>query len=255
MLSLLVPHGQAGKPRVRNVAGPRNAFLLAYNSNMDRAGLQVFERSGACPLCAEFETGSTPAAWQPNLVGRYQLWTGSAVVIAALTPLRAGHVMVLPARHVQSFAAAGSAERDAALAVAARLAGAQWMNSEELLAFEHGVAPGKAEGCGISHAHIHLVPVTKSECAAMLNAAAAEDGTQSPADWASLRGQSYLRVWSVTTGDAICLTGPFSSQTLRRIAAQVLRSEHNDWRRHGNWSAMRTTDLALARLTGAAYAA
>src|SRR5688572_5269259 len=108
------------------------------------------EESAACIFCSALARGDA----EPLMVFRGRL----SYVILNLYPYNNGHLMVVPNRHVGSFAAATADEltelmrftRDAEIALT---------EAYQPQGINIGVNLGRAAGAGIlEHVHIHLVP-------------------------------------------------------------------------------------------------
>jgi hypothetical protein len=119
-------------------------------------------------------------------------------------------------------------------------------------AFEHG--PGEAHrtvGCGVDHAHVHLVPVE-----ACLKTAAApfmpNDASWSAAGWKRCRaafeaGQDYLYLEQPLGNGLISVHREFGSQVFRKaIAAHLGVPEQFSWREHPQSDVIARTVRQLA---------
>jgi diadenosine tetraphosphate (Ap4A) HIT family hydrolase len=118
----------------------------------------------ACDFCDELAGGQKNA--YRLLCGRHAperlvCQTPDLVAVPSLGGLGVVHVLVLPIRHVPSFAGASRSERAGARAMIVGLMSALARPGCEWLIFEHGLADelSTGGGCGISHAHLHLVLV------------------------------------------------------------------------------------------------
>jgi diadenosine tetraphosphate (Ap4A) HIT family hydrolase len=115
-----------------------------------------------CCLCEEISSKAFPKQYQgPYPVStRICVDTGEFVVLPTLSPLSAGHVLVLPYRHVSNLAALPPTARLELLSCAESVS-KRIIESfgPTLYFFEHGVsASGMA--CGIDHAHLHILPLS-----------------------------------------------------------------------------------------------
>jgi len=114
-------------------------------------------------------------------------------------------------------------------------------------AFEHGACgPGRQVGCGVDHAHVHLVPLAFD-----LSAAAVEllpqgtgwvSGSISDCQRAFAQGLDYLFVEQPIGRGQIAVAPRFGSQILRKaIASAIGTPERFDWRQHPNTANISTT--------------
>jgi diadenosine tetraphosphate (Ap4A) HIT family hydrolase len=107
----------------------------------------------------------------------------------------------------------------------------------DICAFEHGPwAPSHQVGCGVDHAHVHLVPLSFS----LLDAAKSYiPGVEwQPASWshcarAVAQELDYLFVEQPVGVGRIAVADQFGSQILRRaISSHIGRPNEFDWRNH-----------------------
>lgn len=202
----------------------------------------------SCELCFEIQSGRMPAQHGSRL--RHHVPVGSALIFAALTPLRAGHVLVIPREHTTSTAALAPAARDDVADALALLARSWCDPGRRLLTFEHGIRPGDDGGCGIAHAHVHALDVSDAEHERIIAAARTLPGEQTwegPARGDELAHESYVHVGDWQRGTGFGATGEFPSQTLRRLVAPQLGSDRVDWRVSSGWDDLHTTDRALVQ--------
>ena len=103
--------------------------------------------------------------------------------------------------------------------------------------FEHGPAdPGTAVGCGIDHAHVHLVPagsldLTSTALREFSDLAWRPARSFSDTRDASVMGVPYLYVESPGAAAWIATGHDIPSQALRRIlAAEQGRPDEYDWK-------------------------
>lgn len=112
----------------------------------------------SCPFCSEMATGLPPAREGVTIPSR-RLWeTPHFVMIADISPLVVGHVIIIPRAHILSF---GSIPQE----FLAELSEFILKASEKLAAhafppvvLEHGSDSLSDTGGCVAHAHLHLVP-------------------------------------------------------------------------------------------------
>jgi len=118
-------------------------------------GLSPQAKAADCCYCREFLAG-----YVHNDIGcsRVIAETTHCVAFPSLGALADGHVLISPKRHWHSLAALPDDVLSDFLALRAGIA----QHLEHLygpcVQFEHGVVEGRGGGCGIDHAHLHLVP-------------------------------------------------------------------------------------------------
>jgi diadenosine tetraphosphate (Ap4A) HIT family hydrolase len=151
--------------------------------------------------------------------------------VPSLGPLTFGHTLLVPANHVYSLADwedPGHVQEivGEALDVMRRSFG-------RTVTFEHGTrSPNSEGGCGIRHAHLHLVP---TRIRTGLPPAFEWIGLNRD-DWASLIVQTapdldYLMYWEPESEPSVALTNSVRSQVLREFVAVKVGLLEWDWRR------------------------
>jgi len=122
------------------------------------------------------------------------------------------------------------------------------------LFFEHGARASDSGGCGISHAHLHIVPfpAEKDPVDELIRTFPFEE-VSSLFELKSIQcGKSYLYYESVL-GNKYVLYPPFiPSQYIRRLLAEALGIKKWDWRAGGREKALLTTLAHASHLLGIA---
>jgi diadenosine tetraphosphate (Ap4A) HIT family hydrolase len=143
-----------------------------------------------------------------------------------------GHALVLPLQHVVSVAElSGDASRDF-FAVRNEIVSLLENKFGPLLQFEHGVREGDSGGCGIDHAHLHVLPCPSNVTADVVLAdfphrLEIDDLEQIGA---ATGERSYLFVKDANNRARLALCDRVPSQYLRRRVAALLGMERWDWR-------------------------
>lgn len=119
----------------------------------------------------------------------------------------------------------------------------------EYVMFEHGAADfSRPAGCGVDHAHIHLVPldVDLRWAIAELGDLDLESAWQPVVDWPVHKdGKDYIWV-SDRTGSWISHTSSQPSQVVRRAIARVLNLSQWDWKKDIRLDNVRETTRLLS---------
>lgn len=115
------------------------------------------------------------------------------------------------------------------------------------VAFEHGPASSqRPAGCGVDHAHLHIVPWHGSFAGAVREHGSPKFAWRSVTGCEALRafhdrGEDYL-YFEESDGNAFATSGPIPSQYFRRIVASELgESELFDWKTHSGINTVRAT--------------
>lgn len=193
-----------------------------------------------CEFCQEFGTG------EPNRFSEiYRGVTNSRIVartrrfvaIPTLGQLFEGSLLVLPVAHLETCGQLDSDARSEMLSLAddmlVRTAAFGYP-----IYFEHGATAASAGGCGIHHAHLHIVPLPRKEATAALFPEATMGLEDLASAWSALeRSDHYLLLGD---GDRTLVhniqadVGRFPSQFFRRRLVETFRlAVPWDWRAYG----------------------
>ena len=205
-----------------------------------------------CPYCGGVLAGSTDSR---SPVWDHVLWANeSVVVIPTRGALVEGWLLAIPREHVLASRELSSSQADDLRAAVSWAEAALGRHYGSVAVFEHGAARlGTVVGCGVDHAHIHVVPLGFD-----LIDAARNHPMSGCLDWqrfsnweaaySSLRpAEGYLAVQ--TSGPDVWLgRGDIPSQFFRRvIAAEIGCPDAFDWRGDPRVDQVERT---IARLAG-----
>ena len=202
---------------------------------------------GNCAMCAS--VASPVAEWDRPVFN-----SPNFVVVPSLGALIEGWLLIVPRTHAISM---GGLSSECANEMS-DLKDLVWDVLESIygcvVGFEHGPsAPGAAIGCGVDHAHFHLVPMRFD----LVRAAAAyvpPDTVWSRADWNRCRsaykaGIDYLYVEQRRSMGQIAVGRQFGSQVLRKAIADALgKPDQFNWRTHPQRQMITATVEKLGRL-------
>lgn len=172
-------------------------------------------------------------------------------VLVSLGALVEGWVLLVPNEHFLSMGAVPPRLIPELRALKELVCGRLESIYGPVCAFEHG--PGKERrdvGCGVDHAHLHLVPMAFD----LATAAAAylpedsrwESAGQADCQTAALDGEDYLYIEQPINRGRILRHQHIGSQTLRRaIAAHIGVSDEFNWRTHPQIENVERTIRAL----------
>jgi diadenosine tetraphosphate (Ap4A) HIT family hydrolase len=210
-----------------------------------------------CKFCDKFAVvRSARNAWDQVLFE-----SPNFVVVPTVGSIVPGWLLILPRKHFLCVGAMGDAMIQEMLDLRRRAAASLRVEFGPVTFFEHGPAePGTSVGCGVDHAHLHLV-------ATRINLVeGAQQVLQEPLTWASVGGleatatsfarkTSYLYV-ELANGKAWIGTGNrIGSQAFRKvIAAASGRTEAFDWKCHAFETNIQETIRAVERWKASAQA-
>lgn len=195
-----------------------------------------------CVFCREI-SGSREtnfAKLYPELSSRVIAETESFIAFPCIGQLIDGHFLVIPKIHnptiAQSLFGDGSlkGELQSILSKAHKFIN---MEQEQSLYFEHGALGAEHGGCGIYHAHLHVLPNAGGINCRDLFAQASDSNTSNLFKIYSevLPEKSYAIIGSDEMGfHHWQLSQPLESQTIRKYVANCLGTSEWDWRKSGS---------------------
>lgn len=205
--------------------------------------------SGDCCFCREFSTGHAPLTISAAtaLTDRIALSARGFKVLPTLSPLVEGHVLIVPQRHVTSLAQLANPEKADFFAVLANVVGLVRDLWGGPVVFEHGVGQNKKGGCGVTHAHLHVVPIPDERRPALwarmdreLGKPAFRAGLSDALD--GLQPRSSYLIASDNIAETRCyISDNLQSQLMRRLVAESMDFSVWDWRQSYNWDAFINT--------------
>ncbi|KAI3608385.1 hypothetical protein D8I24_1223 [Cupriavidus necator H850] len=199
-----------------------------------------------CVFCREL-AGSRDTNFgrrYPELASRVIGQSNSLVAFPCIGQIMPGHFLVVPKQHDATFRDASirlmelQIELQALLEQVHKRIGA---HESESLYFEHGARNVTDGGCGIYHAHLHVVPNAGHIPPNLLFSFDTKTPNLSLEEaWMGVPGgESYVLVGSADHGFfSQPLEQPLPSQTLRRSVAATLKTDTWDWRQYGREDAM-----------------
>jgi len=189
-----------------------------------------------CTFCAELSSGSDRAQWNQPLAE-----TDHLVVVPSLGSLVAGWVLIVPKEHHLSMGAMPIELQNEVDALEQRIKELLHLEYRKpVVAFEHGPSAAKhGTGCGVDHAHLHLVP---TDCDVLRHALplvpgstrwsfCGEDNGWAARTQAYKDGQDYLYLRPDGEEGIVGVCGDFGSQIFRRAISIYLGKEGEfNWR-------------------------
>ncbi|MCI0536339.1 MAG: HIT family protein [Verrucomicrobiales bacterium] len=132
-----------------------------------------------------------------GLATRIVAQTDNFLALPSVSPLARGHLLILPRSHIPSMTQLASEKFDEFLAFAREHCRRIEERLGSVLVFEHGVGRGEAGGCGVDHAHLHILPLSPSSAERVRTVVNAGYPLRSPASFDLVRrnvpnGRSYL---------------------------------------------------------------
>lgn len=190
----------------------------------------------SCVFCRE-QNGSTDtnfARIYPNLDSRTLLESENLTIFPCIGQLTPKHSLIATKQHFNTFAQGFEVSTSMSEEVSSLISEFKRLHvdgAERLLIFEHGAVCGDNGGCGIYHAHIHLVPVADKISLEALYEFSNEPRYLLSDCYAGIdSGSSYVMA-GYFDGELFldAREEPLTSQYLRRKLASRLNVEEWDW--------------------------
>jgi diadenosine tetraphosphate (Ap4A) HIT family hydrolase len=186
-----------------------------------------------CPFCQETRSPSSFCRGLSRV-----LWeSDELVVLPTLGPLAQAHVLFIPKLHVRSFADLADAPQRQFYRHLASLSRSLTAVFGPTVAFEHGLPASQAGGgCGVSHAHMHVVSEVPLELSLPIDDVATHWMSIDAPNWLARsalgvrRDCGYFLVSPPDGNRYVCSIRSAPSQYLRRWLGMILEIPAWDWR-------------------------
>lgn len=204
-----------------------------------------------CCFCSEFKSGRMPDHFiaKAGLAARIVAQTDNFLALPSVSPLARGHLLILPRSHISSMTQLPPQHFDEFLGFAREHCRRVEERLGSVLVFEHGVGRGKAGGCGVDHAHLHILPLSPSGAERVRALVNARYPLRSTASFDLVRynipnGRSYLTLGTGIDQLSHAMSESIPSQYLRTIIARELGAKLSDWKQFFGWREfVETTEL------------
>jgi diadenosine tetraphosphate (Ap4A) HIT family hydrolase len=188
-----------------------------------------------CPFCDELASGILPERYESITRSRRLGSSPHFEVLADISPLVRGHLLIIPRAHITSFAAVPAQQRAEVDALVATTTAILASNIASPIIVEHGSGSQHKSGGCIDHAHLQIFPGDVPFADAMADYGTTSiDAFWDIARWAN-GGKSYL-FYHGTDGRMLVADqlGTLPKQFIRRVIAKAigLPDSQWDWRTH-----------------------
>lgn len=197
-----------------------------------------------CKLCSELASPSS--AWNLPLFE-----TPNLVAIPSLGALVEGWLLLVPKRHFISFGAIPTSMQDEINEFKAYLCTMLRRCYGAVAAFEHGPSmANRTVGCGVDHAHLHLVPLQFDLAAEVLpflpNSVTWNSARIERCQHAYSLGQDYLYLEQPIGSGRIAMHDEFGSQLFRKaIATRLGMRDQFNWHEYPQLTRVMATIASL----------
>jgi diadenosine tetraphosphate (Ap4A) HIT family hydrolase len=192
---------------------------------------------------------------QSEVGGRVVRSSPRFVAVPTVSPLGPGHLLILPRAHVTSLAQLGGALAAELLDFAENCVAAVTADFGSSLIFEHGVGAGSTGGCGIDHAHLHILPLDHAMIARTIDAIDTRFALGPPTRFIDAiqhtsPSDSYALVGTNLSAVRIAVASDIPSQFIRMTIANLQGRQSWDWRQLFGWDDFINTYNAMSPQRG-----
>ncbi len=203
-----------------------------------------------CPFCRELQSGRLPDFCDASVDSRILHETDRFVVMADISPLVPGHVMIVPKAHILCYGAVEDTAWDEFLGIVNVTRSVIREHYGPSVVLEHGTASLDDVADHVSHAHLHIVPAAIDIRDSLVNFNPRTIASLSDlSNWAA-RDEAYIYFESCA-GECVVADRIVNLRRLffrSEIARQIgIPDPLWDWRRHILSDNLRSTVETLSR--------
>lgn len=207
-----------------------------------------------CPFCLEVNDPSYALSFlgeewpfPDRLLSHHE----GAISVAGYGPQVFPYALVVPRRHIHSFAETTSSERESVFECLDSLIKSRVFPSDTLTVFEHGDCPGRLEHSCVDHCHLHVVDGCIPMSKWLVDAVRRTEPARSSVDelWSSTSAYLFAGTYRAQgrLEGVLSVDHPAERQFFRRVLADRLQLGPWDWRAGMNWDYMRRIVEAMRR--------
>jgi diadenosine tetraphosphate (Ap4A) HIT family hydrolase len=195
----------------------------------------VISIESKCDFCTEGYSGQLNAKFAAAICRRTRILVKDAsfYVVPTISPIVTNHILLIPMSHVTSRPQLAPAEREAVTVAEKELRGLLASPAHSIVSFEHGIGEGAHGGCGVSHFHIHIMPLQHriaAKALELLRHAPLGHFMQDTFDLQPGDSYVYMRSDGDSTSSAMVRRGDFPSQYLRNLIEDAAGMDRTNWR-------------------------
>jgi diadenosine tetraphosphate (Ap4A) HIT family hydrolase len=190
---------------------------------------------GTCDFCMEAVSGEVDSRFETAIGRRSRtlLQFTSLYVVPTISPIVANHILLIPRKHVTSRPQLTAAKQDAVTSAEGNLRRLLAAPGRSVVSFEHGIGEGLHGGCGVSHFHVHMMPLEHDIAAMALKLLRNSPLGSFTDDLAELQPRDsyvYMRADGDGASAATIRKGEFPSQYLRNLVEDAAGIDRTNWR-------------------------
>lgn len=206
------------------------------------------EGAASCCFCREFDAGEMPGDFVVNMGQRNRVFMSDEhfVAMPTVSPLSVGHTLIVPMVHLTSLAQLDRQRRISLATFSKRVVAKVRDRYGSFLLFEHGVGAGKTGGCGVTHAHLHVLPLSKAHAEQVKQRICSDHPDQTCGSFSNVLASVHQDATYLIYGDSfshvqVIVQADIPSQYLRKLLAETLGRHEWDWKRLEGWDEMVAT--------------
>jgi len=196
-----------------------------------------------CPICREIADRKMPQELTKiyGIEYRIIIEEDNFFVIPSVSPLKLGHIMIVPRTHISSMIQLPSDYITRFLTLKHDVLNRVRDLFGPVFCWEHGIGKCKMGGCGITHAHFHVLPMSEDgssrlstvltemfPCSRTIKSTKTFFETTKPS-------YSYL-YWEFELQEPRLVTmEQIRSQLMRQLISEAEGLDTWDWREYTNW--------------------
>ena len=210
-----------------------------------------------CPFCRELQSGKLPDFVDADIDSRILHETNRFVVMADISPLVPGHVMIVPKAHILCYGAVEDIARDEFSGIVNATRTVITEHYGPPVTLEHGTSSLAPVADHVTHAHLHFVPAAIDIRDSLLKYNTTTIASLSDLSYWAARDEEYVYFESCTGERTV-------ADRIVNIPRLFIRSEVAkrvglpdplwDWRRHLLNDNLRSTVETLRRANWNSYA-
>jgi len=216
------------------------------------SGILSSVRGADCCFCEDFAHQDRPLLMsREGFVNKVCKETEFFAAWPSLSPVAPAHTLVVPKYHVTSVSQIESRHIGEFMVFLGSVTALLERSFGNVYLFEHGIGTGRTGGCGVRHAHLHLVSLSSDAARHVGGAIRAAYPVKSVRGLPGLcedeyRGDSYI-MFGPSHGPFVVAPGAsVPSQYLRRLVAQAQGLAEWDWREYFGWNRFTDTFRLLS---------
>lgn len=201
-----------------------------------------------CCICDEIKTGllSTTLYKYYPIQNRFCFESKDFIVVPSVSPLNAGHILIFTKEHNSSMMSLSNPTKIQLFELVDQMYNNVQKHFGSPIIFEHGANDPADQGCGVNHAHIHILPLEASiRCEVMEEI----KGSYLPDNWGNIQellsgdniSSSYLLYGEDTDNMFFYNSGIIPSQSIRRIISAKLGKSQWNWKEYYGWRDFKDT--------------